>query len=321
MKLRFVSGQYRTKGSAALWNVALGVLHLALLGATAVYTMDSGVPWGSILLIAVLAAGWAAHSYIEPYEYSFLNDVSSRLWLSQMLFVVLILCWGALFQGRTSSPSRSSSRCCWTSFVGFSALSPLVLFRGLRNSARAAAGVATDSVPIWLYGAHWVELPLPPGAVAVLGMRTRRRRPPTTCSTRCTTPSRRASSTRRPPPAQDVEKAEGEGRKKEKKKGGRLLRQEEEAPRRRRRRRRRRRGGGAPAAAPAAASVRVEEVRVDRNPSRAARDARRRAFAQSYDALMAELRDAGRPGAGGASRAGGRVGRRRYGRRPHGRVR
>ena len=171
MKLRFVSGQYRTKGSAALWNVALGVLHLALLGATAVYTMDSGVPWGSILLIAVLAAGWAAHSYIEPYEYSFLNDVSSRLWLSQMLFVVLILCWGALFQGTyILALAIVLEVLLWTSFVGFSALSPLVLFRGLRNSARAAAGVATDSVPIWLYGAHWVELPLPPGAVAVLGI-------------------------------------------------------------------------------------------------------------------------------------------------------
>ena len=200
------------------------------------------------------------------------------------------------------------------------ALSPLVLFRGLRNSARAAAGVATDSVPIWLYGAHWVELPLPPGAVAVLGIHPA------------------------PPPADDVfdalhnpeqksffnpaglrrrktqKKPKAEETKKEKKKGGGFFGKKKKGgdgdgdgdaargggARRRTGRRLGAGGGGACRPQPveggarrAAASVRPVVRRVDGRAEGRGPPGRRR-----------RPRD-----------AGGRVGRRRYGRRPHGRVR
>ena len=179
VSLRFVSGLYRQKGHASFWTLGQWGIHLALLVSTYVLTADgtsagSAVSVGLALLILVVSVGAIAHAYIEPYEYRFLNNVASRLWGCQLLFLCTIAAWGIVFNwsyDTTLVPLVETL--LWFFFAGSPALGIFFLYRGLKASAPAARGYASRAMPLWLSGSAWGEIALPAGAVAVLSLHPR----------------------------------------------------------------------------------------------------------------------------------------------------
>jgi hypothetical protein len=124
--------------------------------------------FGNFVVLLTLIVIWAMHSYTEPWESSYQNAASSRMYACH----ILTLCLGSLWNSYFDDASFSGLMSSLLTFTVI--LAPLLtlcyLGMGLRIYRRAAAftdGVVTKVMPLWVRGMRWEDLPLPPGTVAI----------------------------------------------------------------------------------------------------------------------------------------------------------
>ena len=140
------------------------------------------------IVIVMLIVIWAATSLIEPYEYTFLNTLDSRLSICGILFLIVGYAWDA-----TSGDDVVCTDSCSTEdlllqpltvntaleLVLAAILATVVLvalleaFLGLAasyQSAEAWNGVVHEHVPIWIRGMRWEDAPLFAGSVGVISL-------------------------------------------------------------------------------------------------------------------------------------------------------
>ena len=152
-------------------------------------TNDAAQLTGIVLVIAVLGASWGATSLTEPYEYTFLNTLDSRLCSVVIVYLFVAMFWKAVSDyGANADPNyynRGQLQFETRDIADFAAALVLIcmpgcfllgvvgLLVGLRASSGVAGawnGLVFDAIPIWLRGARWGELPLFPGAVGIISL-------------------------------------------------------------------------------------------------------------------------------------------------------
>ena len=152
-------------------------------------TNDAAQITGIVLVVAVLGASWGATSLTEPYEYTFLNTLDSRLCSVVIIYLFMGMFWKAVsdygvdadpnyynrgmlvFQTRDIATFATAMvllcmPCCFL-------LGVVGLYVGLRSSSGVAGawnGLVSDAIPIWVRGARWGELPLFPGAIGIISL-------------------------------------------------------------------------------------------------------------------------------------------------------
>ena len=123
---------------------------------------------GHTLVVLAILGTWIAHSYVEPWASSYMNAASSRLYACHMV----TLGFGGLWNNYRNDTFLSPI--CHAVLIFTAIVAPLLtivyLFCGLVVSKRAEAlsdGIVTKSLPLWIRGMRWEDLPLSAASIAI----------------------------------------------------------------------------------------------------------------------------------------------------------
>ena len=142
------------------------------------------------LVIILLIVIWAITSLIEPYEYTFLNTLDSRVSICAILFLIVGMIWEATAGDEVVCGNSDSCRSedllleplsgqqvlellLTVVMVTVAVVALLEVLLGLAasyQSAEAWNGVVNEYVPIWIRGMRWEDAPLFAGSIGVISL-------------------------------------------------------------------------------------------------------------------------------------------------------
>ena len=125
---------------------------------------------GSLVMVGVLMVMWGAHIFLEPWESAYQNAASSALYPCHIVAIGLGAIWNEVYDDAFFSSLVEGLLLLLLIAAPLVAMIYLALgvrVISMRTQGLTDTNVVAGTMPIWVRGMRWEEMPLPPATVAI----------------------------------------------------------------------------------------------------------------------------------------------------------